>query len=463
MFTEYAIIGAGQAGIPLALALSGAGHDTVLIEAKHLGGSCVNYGCTPTKAAIASARVAHQARRADEFGLEISEVKVNFPKVLAQARKMVEDSKKGLAKELPKTPHFNLIRGRAKLDGRDEKGNFKILVDTGETVLAKKLILNLGTQTALPEIPGLAVDQMITAENWLYQEELPKSLIILGSGYIGVEMAQFYQRMGSEVTLVEPGDQILSHEDKDIADALEGFLEKEGIRFYKKSHPQKIEKTSEGWKVSLEHKELSAAHIFVATGRSPSTKAVGLETLEIECDEKGFVKCDQRLATNVPGVWVAGDLRGGFCFTHTSWDDFRILKSFFLGDGSRTLERIVPYAVFSDPELGRVGLSEKDALKKYPGARIGTFKFTDNGKATEIREPEGLIKLIAHPEKDELLGATVLGAHGSEVVQLYVTLMNAKAPYSVIREAIYIHPTLAEAAQSVVSEIPDMKTKENAA
>jgi pyruvate/2-oxoglutarate dehydrogenase complex dihydrolipoamide dehydrogenase (E3) component len=269
--------------------------------------------------------------------------------------------------------------------------------------------------------------------------------------------------MGVEVTLVEPGEQILAHEDRDVAEEVEKLLEKEGIRFHKQSSPEKIERSGDGWKVFFGGRDVTATHIFVATGRTPSLEGAGLETLGIELDKKGYVKCDSRLATSAPGVWAAGDIRGGFQFTHTSWDDFRILESFFLGDGLRTTDRIVPYAVFCDPELGRVGLSEKEARKKYAEIRVGRFNFIDNGKANEIRETNGFIKLIAHPEKDELLGATVLGVHGSEIVQLYVTLMNAKAPFSVIRDAIYIHPTLAEAAQSAVYELFAFKKSEKKA
>jgi pyruvate/2-oxoglutarate dehydrogenase complex dihydrolipoamide dehydrogenase (E3) component len=463
MFVEFAIIGGGQAGNPLAHALSQAGHSTVLIEGKHLGGSCVNYGCTPTKAVIVSARLAYQARRAQDFGLEIPEVKVNFAQVLAQAREIVKESRDGLAEKYDNAPNLKLIRGYAKLDGRDSNGNIQIRVAGGETIAAAKVILNMGTHTSIPDISGLDRSRILDAENWLYHDELPKSLIMLGSGYIGVEMAQFYRRMGVDVTLIDRGEQILGREDRDVAEELEKLLEKEGIRFHKKSSPEKIERNGDGWKVSFNGKDLTAKDIFVATGRKPSLEGAGLDSLGIEIDKKGYVKCDSRLATSAPGVWVAGDIRGGFQFTHTSWDDFRILESFFLGDGLRTLDRIVPYAIFTDPELGRVGLSEKDALEKYSSVRVGRFNFADNGKANETRETEGFIKLIAHPEKDELLGATVLGPHGSEVVQLYVTLMNAKAPFSVIRDAIYIHPTLAEAAQSAVYELFSAKKTEKKA
>jgi pyruvate/2-oxoglutarate dehydrogenase complex dihydrolipoamide dehydrogenase (E3) component len=462
---DFVVIGGGQAGIPLAHALAGEGKSTVLIESKHLGGSCINYGCTPTKAAIVSADLAHQARRASEFGIEIPEVRVNFKEVIRQARQIAENSRHSLDGGFEKSPHLSLIRGHARLAGRDEKGFIRILVEGREPILARQVILNLGAESVIPPIPGLDSKHVLFSENWLDLNELPEHLVMIGSGYIGVEMGQFYRRMGSRVTMLEHGDQILGHEDHDVAEAIEGFLEKEGIRFFKRTPVQALARQAGGgWTVRLESRELSASHVFVATGRKASTQGAGLETLGIETDPHGYVRCNARLQTNVAGVWVAGDIRGGPLFTHTSWDDYRILVSQILGDGSRTLDRIVPYAIFCDPELGRVGLSEKQALQEKRSIQVSRFNFSDNGKANEIREARGFIKLVI--EKDVLLGAAVLGPLGSELVQLYVTLMNVKAnvkgnaspPLSVMRDAIYIHPTLAEAAQSATSAIQKLRS-----
>jgi pyruvate/2-oxoglutarate dehydrogenase complex dihydrolipoamide dehydrogenase (E3) component len=452
MVTDFAIIGGGQGGIPLAHSLASAGKNTVLIEAKDLGGSCVNYGCTPTKAAIASSNLAHRISRAEEYGLEVPEFRVNFKLVIEQASAIARRSREGLDAGFENVPSLTLLRGHARLAGRDEAGLFRILIDGHEPLGARQVILNPGSETIIPDIPGMDAARAIYSENWLNHTELPKHLLVIGSGYIGVEMGQFYRRMGSEVTLVEHGAQILSHEDADVAETIEKFLEREGLLFLKNSKVEKIEwEPTGGARVRLNDRELKASHVFVASGRKGAAENLGLETLGLKADAHGFVPCNKKLETGVPGVWVCGDLRGGPLFTHTSWDDYRILESQILGDKSRTLDRIVPYAIFCDPELGRVGMSEKEARRANRPVRVTGFEFSWNGKANEIRETDGFIKLVADAEDDILLGAAVLGPQASELIHLYVTLMNAKAPYYAIRDAVYIHPTLSEAAQSAVA------------
>src|SRR6185312_14495411 len=279
-------------------------------------------------------------------------------------------------------------------------------------------------------------------------DALPHHLLIVGAGYVGLEMSQFYRRMGAQVTVVHTADQIAEHEDRDVA---------EGIRFMLGHRAKRVGKTATGVRTTLEvgGKEhvIESSHLFLATGRKPNTDDLGLDTVGVAVSDKGIVEVDERLATSAAGIWAAGDIRGGPMFTHTSWDDYRILVSQLLGDGTRTTDRIVPYAVFTDPELGRVGMSERQARESGKNVRVGRFEMRDNGKAREIGETSGFCKVVVDAESEQILGAAVLAAHGGELVHLFVDLMNARARYGVLRDAIHIHPTLAEAMQSAVAQL----------
>jgi pyruvate/2-oxoglutarate dehydrogenase complex dihydrolipoamide dehydrogenase (E3) component len=430
---DFLIVGGGQAGIPLAFDLAKAGKKVALAERRYLGGSCVNFGCTPTKAAIASARVAHLARRAGDFGLRIPTVEVDFPAVIGRANDVALESRTSLEKRFEKSENPKLLHGHGRILGP----GFHVQVGDAR-VTARQVILNTGARTAIPKIPGLDKIAFIDAGNWLRHTQLPEGLAIIGGGYIGLEMAQFYRRMGSQVAVWDTSPRVVMHEDEDISAALRQFLEQEGIEFHLNAH---IQSTA----------ELSATDIFVATGRKPNTDDLGLETVGVETDEHGYVKVDPCLATNVAGIWVAGDIRGGPQFTHTSWDDYRILVSQLTGDGSRTTNRVVPYGVFTDPELGRVGLTEREANERKLKFRVAKFEMKKNGKAREIGEPEGFIKVLIEEGSGCILGAAVLASEGAELVHMYIDMMNARKSSTVIRDAVYIHPTLAEAIQSAVS------------
>lgn len=432
---DVAILGGGQAGIPLAHGLAAKGRTVALVERKYLGGSCVNFGCTPTKAAIASARVAHLARRASDFGLRIPTVEVDFPAVIARASDIAVQSRTGLDKGFAGIDNPKLFRAHGRLAGKTDRG-FRVTCGD-EEVTAAEIVLNTGNRTGIPPIQGLDAIDYLTAERWVHRTELPARLAMIGGGYVGLEMAQFYRRMGSEVTVWHHGPQVIAHEDEEISSAVQGFLEGEGIVFRLNA---KVESVA----------QLNATHVFIATGRIPNTDDLGLETVGVECHAHGIVKVDKRLAASVKGIWAAGDIRGGPMFTHTSWDDFRILMSQMAGDGSRTTDRIVPYAVFTDPELGRVGMTESEARKSGLRFRVVRFEMKLNGKALELGEPEGFIKVIAEEGTERILGAALLCADAAELVHMYVDVMNAGASLKVIRDAVHIHPTLAEAVQSAV-------------
>lgn len=450
---DVLIVGGGQAGIPLAYKLAAEGMSVALAERKDLGGSCVNFGCTPTKAVIASARVAHQARRAPEYGLEIPEVRVDFPAVLRRAKEIVELKRGGLDKGLEEADNPTLIRGHARFDGR-EAGGFRLRVGE-EPVLAEQVVLDTGTRTLLPPVEGLDDVDFIDSGNWLEESQLPESLAVIGGSYIGLEMAQFYNRMGSQVTVVVGrSDHVAPREDDDVTETLHAIMEAEGVEFVFCERAESVASSESGLTLTLDGgdpAELNVSHLFVATGRLPNTDDLGLENIGLETS-KGIIEVDERLATPIEGIWAAGDIRGGPMFTHTSWDDHRILLSQMAGDGSRTTDRIVPYAIFTDPELGRVGMTEREAREAGYDVEIMSFDMTrEKGKAREIGENKGLIKVVADASDGRMLGAAVLTAEGAELVHIYVDLMNAGATLETIQNAIHIHPTLAEDIQTAVS------------
>ena len=451
---DLLVIGAGQAGPPLAIALAKKKWRVALAERKLLGGSCVNFGCTPTKAVIASARVAWLARRAREFGIRIPSVEPDLGAVLERARGIVTQSRSGL-REAIRGSSVTFLAGHARFEGR-ERGAFTVRV--GETIVrAARVVIDTGTRSRIPLVPGLEELDFHTAENWIDRPELPGHLVMLGGGYTGLEMAQFYRRMGSRVTVIEPGPEIVGREDPEVSKALRSLLESEEIAFRLETKVARVARTGGGVRLSLDTPGgkgvLDATHVFVATGRKPNTDDLGLESIGLAPEKDGTIAVNKRLATKAGRVWVAGDVRGGPMFTHTSWDDYRILLSQLAGDRSRTTDRIVPYAIYTDPQLGRVGMTEAEARKAGRKVRVGRFELRKNGKAKEIGETEGFVKVVVDARSDRILGAAVLASEGAEMLHTFVVIMNARARSSVIRDAIHVHPTLSEAVQSAVSAL----------
>jgi pyruvate/2-oxoglutarate dehydrogenase complex dihydrolipoamide dehydrogenase (E3) component len=453
---DVLIIGAGQAGPPLAIELAKKRWRVALAERKQLGGSCVNFGCTPTKAVIASARVAHLARRGREFGVRIPSVEPNLAAVLDRARGIVMQSRAGLREALVNSRSLTVLEGHARFEGRERNG-FRLRVGN-RGILSSQVVIDTGTRSRIPRIHGLGAIDFLTAENWIDRPELPRHLAILGGGYTGLEMAQFYRRMGSRVTVIEEGAEIAAHEDEHVARALRQILESEEIAFRLETSAERVDGDGTGLRLSLTTKKkreaLVVSHLFVATGRKPNTDDLGLERIGLKPAKDGTIEVTKRLATKVRGVWAAGDVRGGPMFTHTAWDDYRVLASQLAGDCSRTTtQRIVPYAIYTDPQLGRVGMTVSDAKKSGRKIRVGRYELRKNGKAKEIGETEGFIQVVTDARSDRILGAAVLCAEGAELVHLFVDVMNARGRSAAIRDAIHVHPTLAEAVQSAVSAL----------
>lgn len=445
---DVLIIGGGQAGIPLAYTLAGEGKSVALVEREHLGGSCVNFGCTPTKAAIASAKVAHTARRGSEFGVNIPTVEVDFGAVIRRARGIAGNSRSGIESGFAQTENPKQLAGEAKFTGKLDGGGFTLDVG-GAEVTASEVVINTGSKTTIPPIDGLDSVEYLTAENWLERETLPARLAVVGGGYIGVEMAQFYRRMGSEVVVVGGSSgRILPNEDEDVSEAMQTILEEEGIEFVLGARAEKVGESS----LTLSNGEtVECTDILIASGRAPNVAALDLDAVGLALEDGGFVGVDKHCRTQVEGIWAAGDVRGGAMFTHTAYDDFRVIASAMTGDGSHTTERIVPYAVFTDPELGRVGMTEKQAGESGRDIEVMRYEMAKDGKSAEIGETKGFIKVIGDAETKEILGAAVLASEGSELVHIYIDLMNAGAPHTVIRDAVHIHPTRGESIQSVVA------------
>jgi pyruvate/2-oxoglutarate dehydrogenase complex dihydrolipoamide dehydrogenase (E3) component len=419
----------------------------VLFEREHLGGSCVNFGCTPSKAMIASARLAADARHGDVLGIHVADVRIDFPAVMNRARRLANEGAEELARSFSRDKNIQLIREHARLEGRD--GGF--LIRAGSSVVqAERVVLDTGNRTARPPIPGLADVPLITAENWIALRELPAQLILLGGSYIALEMAQAFQRLGSKVTVIQKADRLAEREDPDVGDMLRQILERDGCRIYLNADVRRLEAAGAGVRVHLPAEILEGTHLFLAVGRQPNTDDLGLDLVGVETDQQGYVTVDDRLQSTVKGIWAAGDIRGGPAFTHAAYDDNRVLESQLLGDGGEHRGHMVPYAMFTTPELGRVGLSEAEARKTGKPVKVGKRPMSESGKAREIGETDGFIKVVIDGATETILGATVLCEQGSEIVQLFVELMHGDAKASDIRRIIHIHPTLAEAAKNAV-------------
>ena len=459
---DTAIIGAGQTGVPLARALSGAGRPVALVERDRLGGSCVNWGCTPSKAMIASSRLAAQARRAAEWGIRIPEVGVDFAAVMDRARSMAAASRGSLDESLPGQPNLRLVRAHARLEGREGE-RFRLRAG-GDVLLARQVVLDTGTRSARPPLDGLdalPADRVIDAETWIDRSVLPERVLFLGGGTIALEMAQAWRRFGAAVTIVETGPRLAAREDEEVSAELRAALEAEGVSVRCGAKVERAETTGDGVRLRLEGGDaLDATHLFLATGRQANTDDLGLDTVGIAPGKHGILAVDERLRTGVPGLFAAGDIRGDGQFTHTAYDDFRVLESLMLGDGSRTTERVLPYAVFTEPELGRVGMTEAEARHAGHRVLVGRQPMSESGKAREIGRTRGFIKVVAEAGSRRILGAAALCDSGSEVVQLFIELMNAGATADTMLDGVHIHPTLGEAAKNAVVALQEGRPSE---
>ena len=446
------IIGSGQGGNPLAYRLADLGWSVALVEKKNLGGTCINVGCTPTKTMVHRAQVAHYARNAARWGVNASNVSVDLAKIVAQKDEVVRSFRGGLQKQVDKRVNLRLHRGHASFVG-------PLQLKVGDDLLeSDKIFIDTGCRPSIPSIPGLDSVPYLTNETAMQLTTLPEHLLILGGGYIGLEFGQMFRRYGSRVTILHSGKQIVTREDPEITSELQKALEGEGMQFLLGAQTACVGNKSGAILLSLERpsgpSSVTGSHLLVATGRSPNTDDLGLEKASIETDKNGYIKVNGHLETNVPGVWALGDCKGGPAFTHLAYNDFQIVYGNLIEGKNLSIEnRLVPYCVFTDPQLGGIGMTEKEARAKGYKLKIGRCPMTSVARAIERGETAGLMKLVVDASNNRILGASILASEGGELVQILGTLMLANQPYTLLKGAVYIHPTLAEGFFSLMEDV----------
>ncbi len=441
------ILGSGQAGNPLAVALAKAGKKTALIESKHVGGTCINVGCSPTKTMVASARVAYLARRGGDYGVNISSLSVDLARVRERKRAVVERFRSANEKTLESTDNLELIRGEGRFVGR------KSVAVNGRTLEAQWIFINTGLRSALPAVEGIADVSPLDNASVMELDEIPEHLLVLGGGYIGLEFAQMFRRFGSKVTLIHRGTQLLDHEDADVAEEVKRILTEDGIGVLLNATTMRASGAVE-LQVSVDGgtRSVKGSHLLVATGRVPNTATLDLKAAGIAMDARGYVRVNEYLETNVDGVYALGDVKGGPAFTHISYDDYRIVKTNLLEGGKRTTRRrFVPYTLFIDPQLGRVGLTEAEARKRKGKIRVAKMPMTSVARAIETDETRGFMKIVVDAKTERILGAAVLGIEGGETMSAIQIAMMGGLKYTDLQNATLAHPTLAEALNNVFS------------
>ena len=447
------IIGSGQGGGPLSTALANAGMRTALVEREHVGGTCINEGCTPTKTMIASGRVAYLARRAADFGVHTGPISIDMQKIRQRKRDIVNSFRGGSESKIKQTANLDLIFGEASF--RDEKTIVVRVKDGNErTLSAERIFINAGARSSRPKIDGLDSVPFLDNASIMELEEVPEHLLVLGGGYIGLEFGQLFRRLGSRVTIIQSAGQLLTREDPDIAEEVRKILEQDGVTVLLNATVKRVSSDSPQVVLNFEQggkqATLTGSHLLVATGRIPNSDSLNLPAAGVKIDGHGFIEVNERLETNVRGIYALGDIKGGPAFTHISYDDYRILRTNLLENGQRTTTgRMVPYTVFIDPQLGRVGLTETEARQQGRKIRVARLPMSSVARALEVDEARGFMKAVVDAETQQLLGAAVLGLEGGEVMAVIETAMMGKLPYTVLRDATYAHPTLAESLNNL--------------
>jgi pyruvate/2-oxoglutarate dehydrogenase complex dihydrolipoamide dehydrogenase (E3) component len=442
------IVGSGQAGTPLSRALAEAGMRTVLVEREHVGGTCINEGCTPTKTMVASARVAYLARRGADFGVQTGFVTVDLNRVRQRKRDIVNSFRNGSQRRIEQTPNLELIFGTVSFTGAKT-----LLVRTkagGERSLsAERIFINAGTRAAKPALEGLDTVPFLNNASIMELDSIPEHLVILGGGYIGLEFGQMFRRFGCRVTIVQSAKQLLTREDGDVAEEVARILREDGIEVLLSTKSDQVSSAGAGVRLAVSDgsgaRTIEGSHLLVAIGRTPNSDTLNLSAAGIETDAKGFIKTNNRLETNVAGVYALGDIKGGPAFTHISYDDFRIIRANLIEKRNATIDgRLVPYTCFIDPQLGHVGMSEQEAWRQGRKIRVAKMPMNYVARALEMDESRGFMKAIVDTETDQILGATVLGIEGGEVMAVLQVAIMGKLPYTALKDGIFSHPTLAE-------------------
>jgi pyruvate/2-oxoglutarate dehydrogenase complex dihydrolipoamide dehydrogenase (E3) component len=451
------IIGTGQAGPSLSARLAVAEMKVAVIERKLFGGTCVNTGCIATKTMVASARAAHMARRAANFGVMIDgTVTVNMKKVKERKDDVAGRSNHEIPDWMKKISNLTVFKGHARF--KDPR-----TVSIGDEVLeADKVFINVGARAFIPAMPGLDRVDYLTNSSMMQVDYLPEHLIIIGGSYIGLEFGQMYRRFGSQVTIVEMGQRLIARDDEDVSETVKEILENEGISIRLNAECIAVEKDKDKVRVKLDcdkgDKAVTGSHLLLAVGRIPNTDDLGLEKAGVDMNERGYIRVDDQLRTNVPGIWALGDCNGKGAFTHTSYNDFEIVAANLLDDDPRrTSDRIICYALYIDPPLGRAGMTEAQVRQSGRRVLIGKRPMTNIGRAVEKGETQGFMKILVDADSKEILGAAILGVGGDEAIHSILDIMYTKQPYTVIQRAMHIHPTVSELIPTMLGDLKPLQ------
>ena len=451
------IIGTGQAGPSLAVRLASAKMKVAVIERKRFGGTCVNNGCIPTKTLIASARAAHVARGAGEYGVMIDgSITVDMKKVKARKEAVVRRSNEGVEQWLKGTENLTVYQGHARFEDAHR-------VRVGDELLeAEKFFINVGGRAATPALPGHDQVSYFNNSTMMDVDFVPEHLIVIGGSYIGLEFAQMYRRFGSAVTIVEMAPRLIQREDVDVSQAISTILESEGINIRLSAECIALEKRGEKVAINVDcgagDKTVVGSHLLLAMGRVPNTDDLGLKNAGVTVDQRGYIQVDDQLSTNVVGIYALGDCNGRGAFTHTAYNDYEIVAANLLdGDPRRVSDRITAYALYIDPPLGRAGMTEAEVRKSGRKALLGKRPMDRVGRAVEKGETQGFMKVLVDAETKEILGASLLGIECDEVIHSILDVMYAKAPYTVIQRAMHIHPTVTELIPTLLGELKPLQ------
>jgi pyruvate/2-oxoglutarate dehydrogenase complex dihydrolipoamide dehydrogenase (E3) component len=461
---DAVVIGAGQAGPSLAVRMASAGMKVALVEKAHLGGTCVNDGCTPTKTLIASARTAHVARGAARYGVTIGgPVAVDMAAVKSRKDRVVGRSIDNLTRWLQATPNLTLLWGHARFVGPHE---VEVAGKSGTQALrAPKVFINVGGRPVLPDWPGIGEVNVLTSRSMVEIDHLPEHLIVAGGSYIGLEFAQMYRRFGSRVTVIEYADRLIPREDPDVSREVQAILEREGVTIHLGVHCAKVAPPGGRGRIRIALNaggaahEVDGSHLLAAVGRRPNTDDLGLESAGVATDARGFIEVDDQLRTNVEGIWAIGDANGRGAFTHTSYNDYEIVASNLLdGERRRVGDRIPAYALFTDPPLGRVGMTETEARASGRRVLSGLMPMSRVGRANERGETQGFMKVVVDADTERILGAALLCIEGDEIVHSLLDVMAAGASYKVVQRAMHIHPTVSELLPTLLGNLQTPRT-----
>ena len=454
------IIGSGQAGTPLAKKLAKAGFKTALIERQFIGGTCINYGCTPTKTMIASARSAWLSKNSRPLGVNTEAVSVDFKKVVDRKNKIVKSFREGSETTLEKVKGLDIYMGEASFTA---KKIIQISSSEKKTLFltADIIFINAGAEPTIPSIPGIETLNYLDSTSILDLKEIPEHLIILGGSYVALEFGQMFRRFGSKVTVIEQSDHFLEREDEDVAEELKNILQEEGINILTSAHASSV-KQNDDHSISIilyekgKQKTLSGSHLLLAVGRTPVSKTLNLEAAGILTDEKGYLKVNDKLQTNIKGVFALGDIKGGPAFTHTSYNDHLIVLNNLTEKKQKSIKnRMVPYCMFTDPQLGRIGITEKEAIQKGLKFRVAMIKMDRVARAIETGDTRGLMKAIVDKKTKLILGAAIIGTEGGEIMTVLQMAMMGKVTYPEIRNGIFAHPTYSESLNNLFMSLDD--------